>query len=230
MNADERIVAYVDGELDAAERTAFEARMAADPSLAEAVAAHRKLAALVSGAYAPVLDEPVPPHLQTMSAAASDPGSVRRRLPVWAAVAASLAVGVLAGRLAPSQPGPPAPGRPIGGELETALNRQLAGAEGPIRVRLSYLDRQGRYCRTFESRPLAVAGLACREDDDWVAQTVTQWNPGPRPQFEMAASGAPPEVLAAVDRTIAGEPLDAAAERAAVAGAWRRAGTEQGPR
>jgi anti-sigma factor RsiW len=40
-----KVLAYVDGEMDAAERAAFEVEMAADPALAAEVHDHRALAA-----------------------------------------------------------------------------------------------------------------------------------------------------------------------------------------
>ncbi len=63
MNHDERLIAFVDGELDDAEQAAFSAEMAADPALAERVAQQLALRERVRAAYAPVLDEPVPERL-----------------------------------------------------------------------------------------------------------------------------------------------------------------------
>lgn len=63
MNRDERLIAYVDGELDDAEQATFSAEMAADPALAERVAQQLALRERVRAAYAPVLDEPVPERL-----------------------------------------------------------------------------------------------------------------------------------------------------------------------
>jgi anti-sigma factor RsiW len=92
-----RVLAYVDGELAPAERAAFEREMAADPGLAAEVAGHRALARKVGGAYAPVLDEPVPLAL-TLAASAANEGRRGWAPAQWAAVAASLVVGVLVGR------------------------------------------------------------------------------------------------------------------------------------
>src|SRR5947209_480105 len=94
----ERLMAYVDGELSPADRARFEAELAADPALAAEAARHRALASKVSGAYAPVLDEPIPPQLLAVAAAANDRAPLRRALPQWAAAAAALVIGVVAGR------------------------------------------------------------------------------------------------------------------------------------
>ena len=104
----ERIIAFVDGELAPAERAGFEAELAADPALAADVARHRALAARVGAAYAPVLDEAIPPQLLAVAAAAND-RVVRSgvgRLTPWAVIAASLAVGVIVGRLAVPEQAP----------------------------------------------------------------------------------------------------------------------------
>jgi len=60
---DERWMAYVDGELDAGERAAFEAALAGDPQLAQRVREQRALRRRVADAFTPDLDEPVPERL-----------------------------------------------------------------------------------------------------------------------------------------------------------------------
>jgi len=223
MTPDERLIAYVDGELAPRDRAAFEAEMAADPALAARVAQHRRLSARLSGAYAPVLDEPVPPRLIALASAANDQGPRRRQLPPWAALAACLVLGVVAGRVLWPEPGPL---MSRGGELvardglETALTRQLASEPGVVRVGLTFKGRDGRYCRTFASAADRLAGLACRRDGRWVAETTTAWTPQTATAYRTAASATPPAVLAAVDAAIAGEALDAAAERAARDRGW----------
>ncbi len=60
---DERLVAYVDGELDAAAARAVEAAVAADPKLAKTVAALRSEVALIRAAYQEPLRAEVPERL-----------------------------------------------------------------------------------------------------------------------------------------------------------------------
>src|SRR5262245_21219445 len=59
----ETLMAYADGELDAETRRAIEAEMAVDPQVAQEVERHRAMRAEVGGAFAGVLDEPVPDRL-----------------------------------------------------------------------------------------------------------------------------------------------------------------------
>jgi hypothetical protein len=122
MTEDDRIAVmlYVDGELAAAELGAFDARLACEPALANAVARERTLRTRLQAACAPVLDEAMPaglldllalPDATPAPAAANDalpagandayratlPHARRWRWPEWGAMAASLMLGVLFG-------------------------------------------------------------------------------------------------------------------------------------
>ncbi|MGH8239661.1 MAG: anti-sigma factor family protein, partial [Steroidobacteraceae bacterium] len=56
----ETLMAYADGELEVETRRAIEAEMAIDPEVAQEVERHRAMRTEVGGAFAGVLDEPVP--------------------------------------------------------------------------------------------------------------------------------------------------------------------------
>lgn len=220
MTREERLIAYVDGQLD--DRAGFEAEMAADPALAAEVARHRALAGRIGSAFAPVLDEPVPAGLIATASAANDRGP-RFGLPQWAAMAACLVVGVAAGRSLLPEAGPIASQGGVlvvKADIGQALDRQLAADPGAVKVGVSFRRADGRYCRTFQSAPDKLAGLACRDGGRWVAETASAWTP-PAAGYRTAGGDTPPEVLAAMDRLIAGDPLDAAAERAARDRGWR---------
>ena len=224
MRPEDRLIAYLDGELAPQDRLSFEADMVSDPTVAASVAQHRALTARISDAYAPILEEPAPPHLVALASAAKDRGPWRASLPQWAAMAACLTLGVLAGRVLWPEQGPLAT---RGGELvargglETALSAQLASEPGTVKVGLTFKARDGRYCRTFASAAEHLAGLACRHDGRWVAQTTTAWMPQAPTDYRAAASATPAAVLAAVDAAISGQALDAAAERAARDRGWK---------
>ncbi len=109
--SDEILMAYADGELGEPQRSEVEAAVRTDPALASIVEGHRALRRDVSAAFAGVLDEPVPARLQAAPARArcsrsrprATPGRAprprrsKRSWPTWAALAATLVVGVLAG-------------------------------------------------------------------------------------------------------------------------------------
>jgi anti-sigma factor RsiW len=62
-HSDEALVAYLDNELDGTERSHVEAWLAAEPAACERLAALAQSAELVRGAYADVVNEPVPERL-----------------------------------------------------------------------------------------------------------------------------------------------------------------------
>ncbi|HZT54989.1 MAG TPA: hypothetical protein VFA35_02095, partial [Burkholderiaceae bacterium] len=112
--ADETLMAFVDGELDAARRADLEGALAGDAALLARVAALRAQRQRVSAAFAGVLDEPMPDRLASLLAdapAAHTPAVVdlraarsarapRRALPGWAqwgGMAASVVLGLVLG-------------------------------------------------------------------------------------------------------------------------------------
>jgi anti-sigma-K factor RskA len=227
MTLDERLIAYVDGELSGDELKRFEAEMAANPRLAGEVEKHRTMAARLAAAYAPVIEEKVPGRLK---AAARAKTAARPQVGVWqwAAMAASLIVGVVAGvgggRFAWPEQGPlvTRDGTLVAnGALKAALTNQLGSQDGPVRAGLSFKTANGRYCRTFQSAEDQLAGVACRQSDGWVMQTTTVYRPAATPAYRTAASQIPAAVLSAVDGLIAGPPLEGPAERAARDRGWK---------
>ncbi len=240
-------MAYADGELDAATRAAVEAAMADDPQLAQRVARHQRLRTRLSGAFDPVLDEPLPERL--LNTVRSAPANARAdnvvplqrprasaprwSWPQWGAIAASLVAGAL---LAPLLLRPPADaalstreGQVLaGGVLSRALSEQLASRQSrdaPVQIGVSFRARDGEYCRTFMLRDKsALAGLACHNHGSWRLQLLTAAaSPVTAPgAYRPAAAALPPAVMRAADELISGEPLDANAEAAARGRHWSR--------
>lgn len=153
----------------------------------------------------------------------------RRAWPRWGALAASLAVGVLAGTLwmnggdDAGLVATDANGRLVAqGELAGALSQQLAGgAQGGKRVQIgvTFAARGGGYCRSFTAR--GTAGLACRHGDTWRIP-VLQDAPADSGAYRQAGSAAPAAVLEVIDERMEGMTLDADAERAARDRGWKR--------
>jgi len=244
---DDTLMAYADGELDPIQRAAIAQAIERDPQLAAAVARHRALRQDVFAAFAGALDEPVPARLQPLAAAqvheldalraarAQAAGGRRAggwpQWAQWGGMAASLAIGVLAGALwsgsGADAPFMRAPGGELlaGGPLAQALDRQLAQDAGKeVLVGLSFVSQGGGYCRTF--RLGASSGLACREGGNWRVPVLAE-APAQDGAYRQAAAGLPPAVLDAVDARIAGSSLDAAAERAARARGWEASPVER---
>lgn len=201
----------------------------------------------VAAAYDEVLHEPVPDRLKRLL---DTPAPVvnlaaeraRRRAPLgeshwpqpaswmqWGGMAASLAIGVVAGALLASRNaeesllverhGDVLAGAPLAQALDKRLASESAANAG-IAVQLTFLDNAGRYCRTFSAE--AIAGLACREGGGWHVVATAQAATTNASAMRQAASSLPKPVLAAVDARIAGNALDAPQERAARDSGWKR--------
>lgn len=242
MSIDDRtLMAYADGQLDAAEAARVEAAVAADPALASALAAHRALAGALREAYAPVLDEAVPEHLQALlrepdaaaNVASLDAARARRAapprfgLPAWIGMAAALALGLGLGVLldrGDTGLGRGADGQLVArGELARVLDEGLAAeTAGNVAIGLSFRDEQGRWCRSFvRGGEAPLAGLACRAaGGEWQLPVLGEASVAGG-DLRQAAAALPPSVLAEVDARLQGEPLDAEAERAARDDGWR---------
>ncbi len=110
--------------------------------------------------------------------------------------------------------------------MARALSEQLASTQtdqSPVRIGVSFKSKAGAYCRTFTLHDSAtLAGLACRDHDDWHVQTLTQTASTPEGSaaYRQAGSQMPKSILQAVEDNIAGEPLDATAETAARDKSW----------
>jgi hypothetical protein len=244
--SDEVLMAYADHELDERTRMAVESAMASDPEIARRIAQHRALRQRLRAAFDPVLDEPVPQELIELARNAPAPSAApakapvialprrlagRRSLPQWAALAASLLIGILAGRLAfrTGGPGPIATHdrhMVASGLLADALTRQLASqqrATQPVQIGVSFRSKSGNYCRTFSMRAPAMAGLACHAADGWrleVLSGIAAQEVGAG-SYRQASSSLPPALVSAVSDEISGAPLDASAEAAARRRDWR---------
>lgn len=244
---EERLMAWLDGELDEAAAAEVARAVAADPALAERARRERALRGKLRDAFAPALDEPVPERLlavlgmtpQQPAAPAVDnvvplrPRSATQRVrewrwPEWGALAASVLLGVLFGAQFLREPGQ-GPVRIEDGALVAdnglvrVLDAQLASDAKPdaaLAVGLSFRDGEGNYCRTFTARgEQSLGGLACRSGDAWrvIALGEAERQDG---ELRQAASALPASVLAEVDARQQ-ELLDAAGERAARDAGWR---------
>ncbi len=240
----EMLAAYADGELSPTDAAKVEEAIAAHPDLAKQVEAHRALRAQLSAHFAPILDTPVPDRLTDLlkpkeSAQVIDLAAVRRAReeeqqpvapatrPRWAlggALAASLALGVVVGRIAiPVGPVASEDGQLVArGDLANALTTQLASAQDgkDVRILISFEAKDGRYCRGYEQG--VTAGIACREGSDWqIIRTQAGMSAKPQGSYAQASSQAA-EIMASAQEIAAGNALDSAAERKVRDAGWTR--------
>ncbi|MEH6757658.1 MAG: anti-sigma factor [Parasphingorhabdus sp.] len=235
----ETIMTYVDGECDAVTAKRIEKAMETDANLAERVEQERALQNKLAAHYAPVMDEAIPDRLTSLltgsldsnvdtSFASRKSGQERaleqRRgfgFAQWGAMAATLAIGVAVGQFGlGSETGPfqQSDGALIAsGSLETALEKQLASAQpekSDYRIGLTFRAKSGDVCRSFTGN--AVAGIACREKEDWRLHATVPGSPSG--DYRQASSG---QINAKAAELMADAPLDAKAERRLMEKGWK---------
>lgn len=233
---DEMLMAFLDGELEGAERDAVERALQDDPDLRAKLDMQQRLRSTLKSHYDPVATEEVPDRLLALlgATAARDDEKVvslsaareRKRMPAWrnfGAIAATLAVGLIAGHLIPQRESGPFATRDgvlvAQGGLAQALETQLASAQSadaPARIGVTFPDREGRLCRTFDTS--SVSGLACHEGGNWSVVMTAAGQGGGATEYRQAGSSL---VLQAAQEMMAGAPLDAEAEKGAMRSDWR---------
>jgi hypothetical protein len=108
------------------------------------------------------------------------------------------------------------------GALARALDDQLAGDAGAVRIGVSFRTADGGACRTFSAEAGAFNGLACKDDATWRIDMAMRGEKHPATEFRTAAAETPTAILERAEAMMAGEPLDAVGERAARDAGWRR--------
>lgn len=250
---DAQLTAFLDGTLaDEALIDALEAAINDDPALAErieALAAGDAASASVRDAFAPVLAMPVPERLtriiaapavaevvdlaavraaRAVPAAANDTGPAWR-WPQFAAMAASLVLGVVIG--GPLLTGGGADGGNAGGslvlasaDLDTMLDTAPSGQAvdlaslGKGEVVLTFRNADGQLCRQFmiEGAGATSDALACADaGGDWQVEAYGR-RAAPLGEMKLAGGDAAPGVVAAVDAMIDSDALIGADEAAAL--------------
>jgi anti-sigma factor RsiW len=196
----------------------------------------------VRAAFDPVLAEPLPPALLAAASPAvidlaaaraarqpAGPPAGWRRWGQGAALAASLAVGILIGTGLPDTGSREAPliiadadGTRAGPALAAALASTRSGVDaavpgGVMRPVISVRAGDGRLCRQFavQQDASALAALACRQKDQWQI-VVASSSTASRADFALAAGPGEAAIEAALAALQAGEPLDAEGEAKAL--------------
>jgi hypothetical protein len=186
--------------------------------LAQQVEAERRLRALLKARFDPIAEAPVPERLeQAVQEGATVVPLPKRRgwaAPQWAAIAATLVLGLLLGRQLQPERDPLLATGPLAQALETQLASAQA-PDAPVRIGLTFKAHDGAWCRTFEQRTLD--GIACRDGGQWRVRQIMA-GPAQATEYRQAGSGA---IAAAAQEMAADAPLDAAGERAVVSGDWK---------
>jgi hypothetical protein len=231
----ETLAAYVDGELDPVTAKRVERAAQADATLAEEIARQRRLRERLRAAFEPIANIAPPDALVTMlrtsekvvdiveARNAARTRALPRWLPAGGAVAAALVLGLVVGRGLPHAEAPFAmhDGSLVArGEAARALDTRLASAQPPgeaLRILVTFRRPDGSYCRAFEAGPQAA--IACQEAGEWRIQSLRAAEGNAATEYRQAGS-ASAALMAEAQDMMAGEPLDAAGERAAIGSRW----------
>lgn len=237
---DARLIAWIDGALEPAEARRVAAAVAADPALAARAETHRKLKARVSAAFGPLLEDALPrsprkpapvvsladarAQRQAREKAQSATDAQPRRWAWPGIVGIALLVGILAVHQLGDDTPAPATADGIGDRsgalalaptIADALDTQIAGQAGAVRVTRSFRDKAGAICRSFTGAHLG--GVACHGAAGWLLRYAAP----AAGEGDQRLAGSDAATLSIVQTMIAGVPFDAAQEKAALAAHWK---------
>jgi negative regulator of sigma E activity len=230
MTDDERLSAWLDGELPRGEAKRVEERLIAEPALARRLERMREAERKAQHAFHAIDATPVPQTVldllkndradRSQEARGAHVVSLRSRVPrffqVPVAIAASVAL--VAGFLVRDLIAP----QGVGDELALPVSGLLAGNSGlhrvletapaaePVRlaggrnaeVVLTFQAENGDWCRQFliGTEGSALHGLACRQPDGWRLETASFAAPGAPDSAFQQAAGPTPAALEAAVR------------------------------
>ena len=184
---DATLVAFVDGELRPAAMARVQEALLVEPQLQQRVEQLRAVDAALDAAFDSVLDAPLPPlALMERPPAVVAPRRSPRRGMGWAVAAGvgGLIIGFAAGQFGPVLVPTDAPvaAAAIQAQLPEVLESQVSGTvvafndpfqgvTGTVKPINTFVNADGRFCRTFEAHAtnddgsLTSRGVACRDDE-----------------------------------------------------------------
>lgn len=245
----EEIMAYVDGEADAATRSRIDSAAHDDPALARQIDAERALREQLRGHFAGLAAETVPPRWEAMIRAAVEPDPADRaatvvdlaavrsnrhaeapharsasRTRMWfgAALAASLVLGLFVGtQLQTKSPFLAEQGALVArGDLAAALDTQLASAQVGAPVRMLATFRNRDGDLCRAFSGPEASGIACHSGSSWRLLHVLPGVSADRAEYRQARSE-DVEVMALAQQMAVGDPLDSPQEEMAKEHGWR---------
>jgi negative regulator of sigma E activity len=230
MSDDERLSAWLDGELPDGEAKRLEERLTTEPALARRLERLREADRTAGQAFHAIDGAPMPRSVLELlkdenAGRSQDPEEakvVRLRpraprffqMPVAIAASVALVAGFLIHDLIAPQGGGDDAALPISGVVasDSGLYRMLEAAPAgePVdlgdgssaEVILTFQAKDGDWCRQFRLGTAAAAlhGLACRQPGGWQLETASFAGPDPSGATFQQAAGATPAALEAAVR------------------------------
>ncbi|MBR9912465.1 MAG: hypothetical protein GYB33_19160 [Gammaproteobacteria bacterium] len=232
---DTMLSAFLDAELAEAEMEQVRNALAEDEHLADHLAELAMVDQLVRDTYTPIEQLPIP-ELALSPAAPTGATAQVIALPLWrratralqrpmaAAAAVALAIGLVINIERGENGATDGSWQQVAASLETGrsgIRQQLAdGSE--VLPQLSFVNRDGEYCRQFyrAGGGSAAQGIACRDTDGWQLRNSVPVQPlTTADSYQTATAHNALEQL--LDDMIASGPLDADGEAAAIASQWQ---------
>lgn len=222
------LIAWVDGELGEAEAARVAQATAADPELAALADRHHRMKARFAATFGLIAEQsvknPMPASVISLAAVRAE-REAKAAIPpqrwwsVGGAIAASLLIGILVGHgvRRPAGVGDRPDALALSTPIAQALDGQLSGDAGAVRVALSFRDRGGQYCRSFSGQNLS--GVACRDGGGWRLRYAS---PVSFQQTDYRMAGGGDGEMRFIQSAMAGDPLDRDAELKARATRWGR--------
>lgn len=247
MNAGEKAMALVDGQLSPVEVPALVQELARNAALVAELQGYLAISrSRIAHAYAPKTDERVPRRLidavmetpvaakTPRSAAPASPldrlvdwlrGSYR--VPAWSLAAAPVLAAATAFAVAVAIPPVGRDAPPASTDLGAALERTASGKDtalATVRPMLSFNSKDAGWCRQFEvvrsARKETSHGLACRgRGGDW--RVVASTAPSAASRYTPAGAQRRKMIDDLVTSMIVGEPLSVEREAAVMGKAWQ---------
>ncbi len=229
---DEKLGAYMDGELSPGEAAELEQHLASDKALRARLDALRAADGATRKLYASLDAEPVPQAvLQMLQGDAAKPDNVVPflklgagrvfRAPVAIAASVALVVGLLVINLSRDASGPLNSGitslEAVSAttiDVDTALHRMLENAASGDAIDLgsgetgeailSFADVAGRFCRqlVISGTDRDAHAVACRNGTAWHVEALAYTASLPEGQFRTASEPTPVDITTAVDALI----------------------------
>jgi len=240
MTVEEKLIAYVDGELSPEERESFTRALAQDEGLRAELARQQELRTRISELHKSALDEEVPDRLTGLLTSPprlprlrkegpSRTRSSQQRRSKWtnlSAVAASLGIGLFMGQTMTTsgEGGSGAVPLIVEGPLAKALDTQLASsqtAEDDIQIGVSFVAMDGQPCRTYETA--GSAGLACRSGGEWRLKLIAPGEGPARSEYQQAGSSSE-LILQSAQEMLRDGPMDPEQEQQARDAGWTAGG------
>lgn len=246
--SDDKLSAYIDGELPAAEMAALERDLASDAGLAERLQRLSSANAAFVASISAIDATPVPASTRELLSAAGEQAGARviafrpRAIGAFVmqhrAIAASLVCAAIAYGAVATAPGGLQSGAPAATSViaaNTPLHRALErtpsgetvriGGGVAVKPQLTFATADDAFCRQYQmtSGSGAMEAIACRNDEGWRVRVASFERSNPAAgDYQPAGSGRSPALEAFIDANIAGAPLAAADEAALLGREWTR--------